>query len=60
MQQDGVNLPPEVRQATALSDYAVEARYPGLAEPVTRQEYLEAILMAEAVVKWAARLLGVG
>jgi predicted nucleotidyltransferase len=41
-----------------LSDYAVETRYPGLAEPVTLQEYEEAVAIAEEVVEWAQSVIG--
>ena len=57
LQQDGVALPYEVSQAAALSDYAVETRYPGLSEPVTRQDYQEAVEMAQVVLNWASNLL---
>lgn len=38
--------------------YAVAARYPGVADPVSEQEYLEALSMAEAVVRWAEEMVG--
>lgn len=53
VEQAGQNIPGGVRQAGALSDYAVESRYPGLAEPVTEEEYEEAVAIAEEVVRWA-------
>ena len=37
---------------------SVETRYPGLAEPVTRREYEEAIAIAEEVVCWAQDVIG--
>jgi len=40
-----------------LTGYAVEARYPGLAEPVSREEYQEAVALAEKVVRWAEERL---
>lgn len=43
--------------AAALSDYAVEARYPGLAEPVTEEEYRQAVALAETVVRWVEQLI---
>ena len=56
--QTGQAIPEQIREAAKLSDYAVEARYPGLAEPVTHEEYLEAINIAEAVVIWAEKIIG--
>ena len=36
-----------------MTDYAVEARYPGTSEPVTEEDFKEALRIAEEVVKWA-------
>jgi len=59
VEQAGVPMPPPVARAPALSDYAVEPRYPGLAESVTQQEYEEALAVANAVVRWAEGVIGV-
>jgi len=56
--QTGQAIPEQILEAAKLSDYAVEARYPGLAEPVIHEEYLEAINIAEAVVIWAEKIVG--
>ncbi|MBS3907200.1 MAG: hypothetical protein KGZ49_09215 [Syntrophaceae bacterium] len=40
-----------------LTSYAWEARYPGLGEPVTIEEYREALRQAELVVSWAAKVI---
>jgi HEPN domain-containing protein len=53
VEQGGLALPPAVRRAAILSEYAVQARYPGIAEPVTLEEYEEAIEIARNVVTWA-------
>ncbi|MBN1147058.1 MAG: HEPN domain-containing protein [Anaerolineales bacterium] len=52
LQQDGVGIPSDVIQAIALSGYAVETRYPGLSEPVTQEDYQNAVSMAQAVLTW--------
>ncbi|MCS6842970.1 MAG: HEPN domain-containing protein [Caldilineales bacterium] len=57
LEQGGVHLPKDVRSAAALSNYAVEARYPGPTEPVTEEEYQEAVALAEVVVRWVERLV---
>jgi HEPN domain-containing protein len=57
LEQGGISLPEDVRLAAALSEYAVEARYPGPVEPVTEEEYQQAIALAEAVVRWVERLI---
>ena len=41
-----------------LTDYAVLTRYPADLEPVTEEEYLETVRLAEAVVSWAEMVLG--
>lgn len=49
----GHSIPPDIWEAVDLTDFAVETRYPGPAEPVTRTEYRAAVRVAEEVVKWA-------
>ena len=53
LEQGGVSLPEDIRSAAALTDYSVEARYPGPFEPVTEEEFREALLIAGNVVSWA-------
>lgn len=53
VERSGQSVPASIRQAAGLSDYAVESRYPGLSEAVTRREYEEAIAIAEDVIRWA-------
>jgi HEPN domain-containing protein len=53
LERAGGELPPLVRSAEQLTDYAVEARCPGLAEPVRRGEYDEVLGLTEAVVRRA-------
>ena len=43
-------LAKEIWQATSLTSYAIETRYPGPIEPVTRNEYRQAVALAEKVV----------
>ena len=43
--------------AASLTDYAVVTRYPVNLEPVTEEEYREAVHLAEAVVDWAKMLI---
>jgi HEPN domain-containing protein len=49
--------PPEADCTAALSDYAVSSRYPGEYEPVSEEEYQEAVRLADAAVAWAQALL---
>jgi HEPN domain-containing protein len=53
LKEKGLDLPPDVVEADALTGFAWEARYPGLSEPVTYDEYKEALQQAETVVSWA-------
>lgn len=57
LQVDGMALPDSMLRAARLTTYAVQARYPGLDEPVEEPEYLKAVEVAEAVVRWAEALL---
>lgn len=57
LEQRGEDIPPPVRDAKQLTDYAVEARYPGPLEPVSREEYKEALALAEEVVRWVEERL---
>ena len=41
-----------VTEAAELTEYAVEARYPGTAESVTDEELARALVLADAVVEW--------
>lgn len=58
VEEAGQSVPEAVKQAAALSDYAVETRYPGPAEPVTQQEYEDAVNVAKEVIRWAQGVLG--
>jgi hypothetical protein len=49
----GLTIPANVDEAAVLSGFAWETRYPGLSEPVTLDEYREALQQAEAVLAWA-------
>jgi len=53
LEQNHVPVPEDIRAAAALTDYSVEARYPGPFEPVTENEFIEALSIAKAVVSWA-------
>lgn len=58
LDKGGHPVSPEVEDAVGLTDFAVEARYPGTAEPITHEEYLEALGHAERVVQWAENVVG--
>ena len=50
-------IPGFVREAEQLTQFAVFSRYPGLAPPIKRQEYDEAVATAEQVVRWIEGLI---
>lgn len=60
LEDSGVPIPPVVKEAIVLTRYAFETRYPGPFEPVTEEEYREAVRLAEAVVAWAEKVMGRG
>ena len=45
-------MPNDVKTSVDLTEYAVHTRYPGLYEPVTGEEYREALAVAEGVYAW--------
>ena len=49
----GVEVGLDADMADELTHYAAISRYPGLPEPVTREEYEAALEIAEKVVEWA-------
>ena len=53
-----ITPPLEVQEAASLTDYAVVSRYPGDLEPVTEDEYREAVRLAETVVRWVESFIG--
>ena len=53
MLPSNVVFPKELKEAAGLTVYAVMTRYPGDLEPVTEDEYLEALSLAEKVINWA-------
>lgn len=60
LEHHGESVPGRVREVARLSSYAVEARYPGLAEAVTFEEYREALALAEEAVRWTEQSLEKG
>jgi len=57
LERHGERIPPGIHEVARLTSYAVETRYPGLAEPVTREEYEVAVTLAEEVVRWVEKAL---
>lgn len=53
----GVEVPPGLANADALSPYAVETRYPGFWGAIADEDVVEALLLAEGVLRWAESLV---
>ena len=49
--------PESLDQAADLTGYASETRYPGSAEPVSEEDYHQAIAIAEQILAWASNLI---
>ena len=52
-----ISLPPILRDATELSDYAAQIRYPGDFEAESREDHERAVRLAQAVVEWAEKII---
>ena len=54
----GIHWPDRLDAAVALSEYAVEARYPGPTGEITDEEYGAAVRLAREVLNWAEAVTG--
>jgi HEPN domain-containing protein len=52
LEKHDLDIPDDVKNAVALSYYAVTTRYPGHYEPIEEQEYHQALFLAKRVVAW--------
>lgn len=57
IKEAGVEIPENINQAKLLTAYAVDTRYPGDYEPVNKEEYKEALKIAEDVFKWLDNII---
>jgi len=55
--KSGIEIPDDLKRAVILTRYAVHTRYPGLAEPVSEENYQEASDLAEKVFSWVSKIL---
>jgi HEPN domain-containing protein len=58
LEDSGATVTEDVDSAIILTRYAVQTRYPGLYPPLGEADWREAVTLAQAVVQWAAMLLG--
>jgi HEPN domain-containing protein len=54
---NGVAIPPAIKQASLLTPYAVETRYPGDWMDITGSDVQEALQIAEHTILWAKNIL---
>ena len=57
LDEHGQKIPEQVKRSVILTGYAVATRYPGNYEPVSRSEWKDAVVLAEAVVSWATKII---
>lgn len=55
LEKTKITIPAKIREASLLTDYAVELRYPGDYEPVEEDEYKNALKIMESVFKWVEK-----
>lgn len=57
LEKNNVDIPDNVRDADILTQYAVQSRYPGIVEEITKDEYRDALKLASQVVFWAESII---
>lgn len=57
LQDGGITVPEDVKEAGRLTRYAVFTRYPGLDDPVTEEDHERAVKIAKRVVGWVEECL---
>jgi len=55
--EEGIKIPKSIKSSIGLTEYAVEARYPGEREPVSEEEYKDALKVAEIVYRWVSNTI---
>ncbi|MBE0410536.1 MAG: HEPN domain-containing protein [Anaerolineales bacterium] len=55
--ETGELVPENIYRAASLTRFAVSMRYPGVIEPVTMDEYQEALKIAKDVIVWAEEII---
>lgn len=57
LEDEGIIIPEEIKQAERLSVYAVQTRYPGFSVTIEENHYHLAISLAENVLAWSERVI---
>jgi HEPN domain-containing protein len=58
LDQQGIEIPGQMWEAVTLTSFASNTRYPGTAIPVTKEEYHEAVRLAQEILRWAQEQIG--
>lgn len=58
LEQHGIVIPEPLWNAVTLTSYASDTRYPGIETPVTKEEYQQAVRLAQEILNWAEGLAG--
>jgi len=58
LEQNGISFPEKLWSSVTLTTYASDTRYPGFDNPVTKDEYDNAIILAHMVLRWAEGQIG--
>ena len=53
LEENGIEISEKVKDGDMLTQYAVQTRYQGWAEEITRDEYVEVLELAARIVFWA-------
>ncbi len=57
LENNNVKVTDSIKKSASLSVYAVKTRYPSEDEPVTKDEFVEALGLAERVYRWVTKII---
>lgn len=57
LSETDIEIPEKVKKTIDLTDYAVETRYPGKREAITKKEYKRALDIAKNVFNWVSEII---
>jgi HEPN domain-containing protein len=57
IKQAGIEVPQVLMESVVLTEFAVEGRYPGFDQPVTPEQWRDAVRKAENVLEWAKKVI---
>jgi hypothetical protein len=58
LELQGMDIPGQMWEAVTLTSFVSNIRYPGTAIPVTKEEYHEAVRLAQEILRWAQEQTG--